>query len=245
MNNTVEIMNVRINRITLQESLRFVQKRFSANETTFIATPNPEMLLAARKNQKFKEILNKTDLNIPDGTGVVFASKFTNKPLKERVTGTDLMLEICKINHEGLKIFLLGAAEGVAQKTAEILNKKYQTNIVGYSSGNSTTENYSNLCNQINKSGANVLFVAFGAPKQEMWLSENLKKLHKIKIAMGIGGAFDFISEKKKRAPGFLRAIGLEWLFRVIIEPKRINRIFNATIKFPLLLLKDAAIKRE
>ncbi len=212
----------------------------------FIATPNPEMLLEARKNPEFKQILNaKTNLNIPDGIGIIFASKFTKRALPERVTGTDLLQAICHFVPKGTKIFLLGAAPGVAEKVKSKLKSKYsQINIVGTLSGSPSPAEESEIIKKINNSDAQILFVAFGAPKQEMWIARNIKSMPKLKLAMGIGGAFDFIAGIKKRAPYLMRKTGLEWLFRLIIEPRRIKRIYNATIKFPIFFLIDK-LKRK
>jgi len=211
----------------------------------FIATPNPEMLLEARKNHEFKKILQQTDLNIPDGFGIMLASKIVKTPLAERVTGTDLMQAICHRAPEGTKIFLLGAAPGIAEKTKETLEKKFpHIKIVGTHSGSPAPEEDQHILQLMNQSGAELLFVAFGAPKQEMWIARNLPHLTHIKIAMGVGGAFDFISGNVKRAPNWMRKIGLEWLYRLIKQPSRIGRIFNATIKFPIIFLFSLFKKR-
>lgn len=204
----------------------------------FIATPNPEMILAARKDFIFREILKNTDLNIPDGIGIILASKLMDNPLKERVTGTDLMQSICEHAPEGTKIFLLGAAPGIAEKTKTTLERKNPNIlIVGCYSGSPDREEEKNICSRINDSGAQILFVAFGAPKQEFWISKNIHLLHHVKLAMGVGGAFDFIAGEIRRAPEWMRGMGLEWLFRLIKQPSRIRRIFNATIVFPVLFL--------
>ncbi|MFA5829079.1 MAG: WecB/TagA/CpsF family glycosyltransferase [Candidatus Gracilibacteria bacterium] len=249
MKERITIMNVPFDRVTAKEALAITLEKLDGNKQTtngkhqpfFIATPNPEMLLAARKNERFLKILQtETDLNIPDGIGIIFASKLSKNSLPQRVTGTDLMQAICHFAPKGTKIFLLGAAEGVAEKVKAKLQKKYpQIQIVGTHSGSPAPEEAEKIRNLIQKSEADILFIAFGAPKQELWLSENLSHLKNLKIAMGVGGAFDFVAEIRKRAPRLMRKLGLEWLFRLVIEPSRFKRIYNATIKFPLLFLKQ------
>jgi len=235
----ITILGVPFDSIKNTEALALVLEKLTGHgKHFFIATPNPEMLLEARKNEPFKKILNHTDLNIPDGFGIMLAARMNGKPLKERITGTDLMQAICHHAPEGTKIFLLGAAPGVAEKTKEKLEKYHShIKVVGTHSGSPAHEEDSHTQHLINESGAELLFVAFGAPKQEMWLARNLSHLTHVKVAMGVGGAFDFIAGVVKRAPYWMRKVGIEWLYRLIKQPSRIGRIFNATIKFPLLFL--------
>jgi N-acetylglucosaminyldiphosphoundecaprenol N-acetyl-beta-D-mannosaminyltransferase len=225
----VKIFDIPVDNISFKDAETFAKKALLENVKIKIFTPNPEILLKARENKKFKNILKNGDLLIPDGFGLVLFSK-----LKERVTGIDLMLQICKIAEKHKRsIFLLGG-ENVAQKTASALRKKFpQLIISGFS------EDIDSCYNQIERSKPNIVFVALGAPKQEMWISENIDKLPSVNIAMGVGGAFDMISEKVKRAPKLIRKIHLEWLWRLLQEPKRIGRIFNAVIVFPFYLFKS------
>lgn len=270
MQEEVRILKVRFNKITLKQATNTVLEWVNQTKQHYITTPNPEFLLEASKNHKFRLIVNNSDLNIPDGIGILWASryqhevrntksqllkitkavsslfltifhpKYIKKILPERVTGTDLMQEICKEGQNtDLKVFLLGAGEGIADKTKKKLIQKYPNlNIVGTYAGSPKTEDEKFIIDKINDSKANVLFVAFGAPKQEIWISKNLKKLNAVKVAMGIGGAFDFIAGEKKRAPKIMQRLGLEWFFRLIQEPKRIKRIINATIIFPLKVIR-------
>lgn len=239
----------------------------------FVATPNPEMILESKKNKQFKKTLASTDLNIADGIGILWASYFLKKSQKikstlrlritwlsslikvamsskkihsvlpERVTGTDMMQALCQKVTPETKIFLLGAGEGVAEKAAEKMKKIRKLSIVGTFSGNAGTEQEKNIRQMINQAEPDILFIAFGAPKQEFWIQRNLPYLTTVKVVMGVGGAFDFIAGIKKRAPKIFRKLGIEWLFRLIIQPSRWLRIFNATVKFPLTVLKVAKTK--
>ncbi|MDD3861933.1 MAG: WecB/TagA/CpsF family glycosyltransferase, partial [Candidatus Gracilibacteria bacterium] len=140
-----------------------------------------------------------------------------------------------------LKIYLLGAKEGTAEKVKEILEKKYhKIQIVGTFSGSPSPEEEKEITNLIKESNANVLFVAYGAPKQELWIARNIKKMPQVKLAIGIGGAFNFIAGILKRAPKFMQKMGIEWLYRLFQEPSRIKRIYNATVKFSLKVLKSS-----
>lgn len=261
MQEKIKIMNVRFNNVSMAEAVNFV---LNNDQKGYLCTPNPEMLLECQKNSNFLDILNGSLLNIPDGIGILWAAqqiyqksskikailelpfialapKRFQKILKERVTGTDLVQEICKkAAHSPLKIYFLGAAPGIAEIAAEKLEKKYPgVKIVGTFVGSPDPKDIQEIINRINVTDPDILFVAYGAPKQEMWIHDNLHRLPSVKKAIGIGGAFDFIAGKRKRAPEFMQKLGLEWLFRLIQEPSRIKRIFNATVKFPIEIIKQ------
>lgn len=270
MSETIKILKVRFDKITMKEALAKAMDFAKDQKQHYICTPNPEILLAAENNPKYQEVLNHSDLNIADGIGILWASKFEkmtqgNKTnltifakwlsslssilfypkyirteLAERVTGTDLMQNICKeASTENLKIFLLGAANGVAEKVKTILEKNYpKIKIVGTFAGSARQEDEEDIIKKINKTDAQILFIAYGAPAQELWIARNLKKLNTVKLAIGIGGAFDYIAGIRKRAPKLLQKLGAEWLYRLIQQPSRIKRIFNATVKFPVKVLK-------
>jgi len=248
INNFIKILNIKISTLSKVEILGFIKNNLIENKKIFIATPNPEFLLEANKNEKFKNILNSTDLNIPDGIGIIYASNIlnTSPKIKERRAGSDLTLEIIKIAKDlNKKIFLLG---GNDEEQLELVKNKIGNEIVlDYDIGfekidwdnnlNPNEEKNNLLINKINNSNAEIIFVAFGAPKQEYWIYENLNKLKNIKLAIGIGGTFDFIAGYKKRAPVWMQKTGLEWLFRLIQEPGRFKRIFNAVIIFPIKII--------
>jgi len=213
------------------------------NNKIKIFTPNPEMLVDAHYNLFFKDILNRSDYNICDGRGVELVSK--NK--LSRITGIDFMLNLCSLaSKKQVPVFLTGSAdEHVINKCSEELKKRFpDLQIVGVDKGpdiklnNFKTDiiyNHAeneNLINKINLSGAKIIFVAFGHPKQEYWIDKYFDSLKNINLIMGVGGAFDYISGKTKLAPESLRKIGMEWLFRLILEPRRLPRIYKATIHF-------------
>lgn len=222
----MDILGVKIDKETMASAIGKFENFLKDGRQHYIVTPNPEIIVLAQKDDEFRDILNESDLAIPDGIGIVFASAIIGGRIKERVSGTDLMENILKKSMG--KIFLLGGENGSAKKISERFS-----NIVGFS------ENIEGVQNEINKSGAEILFVALGAPKQEKWIASNLKKIPCVKVAMGVGGAFDFISRNIMRAPNFLRRIGLEWLWRFFLQPWRIKRICAAAINFPFLVLES------
>jgi len=159
-------------------------------------------------------------------------------PLPERVTGTDVMRRfLADFPHR--KVFLLGASESVNEGLAKRL-KLSRVQVVGNVSGSPTPEYDAELRKLIDQSGAEVLFVAFGAPKQEQWIARNVPHLKTVRVAMGVGGAFDFLTGHRKRAPAWMRTFGLEWLYRLWIEPRRIKRIINATLVFPWIVYRHS-----
>lgn len=263
MQKKIKIMDIRFDNITLSDAVNFVFKRLYKNKKGYICTPNPEMLLEAEKNNQFKKVLNKSVLNIPDGIGILWAANnvfnkrsrigaFLNlpfiairpnkflKPLKERVTGVDLVYALskraCKTDYG---VFLLGAKPGVAELAAENLEKKFPgLKIKGTFAGSPREKDRKEIIKLINSTKPDILFVAYGAPGQEMWISDNLKSFDTVKIAIGVGGAFDFISKTRKRAPKWMQKSGLEWLYRLIQEPSRVKRIFKATVVFPYRFIR-------
>jgi N-acetylglucosaminyldiphosphoundecaprenol N-acetyl-beta-D-mannosaminyltransferase len=234
MQKKVKILGVRFDNVTMQEALQKALRFASQKQKRYICTPNPEILLEAQKNRKFLRILNDSALNIPDGFGIILASKYKKAPLKERVTGTDLMREILAENSH--RIFLLGAHPGIAE---EVAAKFPNTNIVGTFAGSPAPQDEHKIRKSINDSEAEILFVAYGAPAQELWIARNLKHLKPVNLAIGVGGAFDFLAGKTKRAPLLMRKTGLEWLYRLAKEPKRVKRIYNAVIKFPIKIISS------
>lgn len=238
----VEILGVKIDNLSLGEAAQKVEFFLSGPKNNLIVTPNPEMVVRAQKDVTFRNLLNSAALSIPDGIGLVLASRFLKNPIKKKVPGVDFMEEICRIaSASGKSVFLLGAQIGVAGKACENLNEKFpDLKIAGHLDGDFDLES----CFQsVKKASPDILFVALGAPKQERWIFENLNKLESVKLAMGVGGAFDFLSGKTKRAPLWMRKIGLEWFWRLIIEPRRVKRIVDAVIVFPVIFAYSFLVK--
>lgn len=231
-----DIFDVKIDNVTFKEAVEKSSGFLCGDKSCFIVTPNPEIILRAKDDDEFKNILNCASLSISDGFGLVLISKFTKNRLKKRVSGADLFEALCfECSKNNKSVFLLGGQADVAKKTAEKLQIKFPNlKIAGWLDGDIDLEN----CWQtVSDAKPDALFVALGAPKQEKWIYENINKISGLKLAMGVGGTFDFISGKTMRAPKVLRDAGFEWLWRLMIQPRRIKRTFNAVVVFPFVFL--------
>lgn len=223
----IDILNIGFSDIKNEEIENVLESLILSDKKTKIYTPNPEILMLADKDKDFKEVLNKGDIVLPDGIGIVIASKIKRAGIKERVTGIDTMEKVLNIANENhLSIFILGGKPDRAKKALSKIGNKYPNiNLAGEHHG--YFNNDEDIILKINKSKADILFVCLGAPKQEIWINNNLEKLENVKLAMGVGGAVDIYSDSLKRAPKFFQKVGLEWLYRMIQEPKRFKRILS------------------
>lgn len=281
MNKTVAILDIPFTTLNEKEILQLMQKHLQNNHSKalFIATPNPEMLLACRKDLEFKNTLQNTDLNLPDGNGIIWANRYLQKNstrqsqvirtftgifsiiaflfhskndeirFNKAIHGSDMTSKICLdpllSKH---RIFLLGNIKGLASNTSKLAKEKLQQlnpkiNIVG--NLDSTLDDIQ-IMTTINVAKPDILFIAFGAPQQEIWLARNLSNLPTVKIAMGVGGTFDFLAGILPRAPQWTRKIGLEWFYRLIRQPrKRFKRIINAFLVFPEAVIKYSPVNPD
>lgn len=240
-----DILGVLVDDITPEETLEKIEQFVQSGRRHYIVTPNPEIVMEAQKDGEFREILNSADIAIPDGTGLIFASRLSGRPLRKRTTGSDLTWKVAELAEEkGYSLYLLGGEiEGVATKAAEKLKDKFPgLKISGAEEGGKISRQGEaedkGISGRINEAGPDILLVAFGAPRQEKWIYKNLPDLDSVKVAIGIGGTFDFIAGKAKRAPKAFRSLGLEWLWRLITQPQRIGRIWTATGKFSWAVAK-------
>ena len=233
--NKENILGVNVSVTSYEDLKKCVEEDIKNNKKSFIVAINPEKILKAREDEKLKDLLNSADYQIPDGIGVVYASKLKKGKIKSRITGIDCMEMLCReANNKRYKIFLYGAKKEVIKEAKKSLEKKYENiKIVGAIDG--YEKNNDKIIKEINKSKADIIFVALGSPKQENWILENKDKVC-IKIFQGVGGSFDVISGNIKRAPIWMQKIGLEWLYRLIKEPKRIFRQIKL-VKFLVLVL--------
>ncbi len=225
----IHILDLPVDVITYNEWLMLIDDWVQHGERCHhVCTTNPEFIMAARKDLNFRLILTRADLCVPDGVGLLWAAKRQGEHLPERVTGSDGVPIIAeRAAEKGWKLFFLGAAPGVADKAADILREKYPgLHIVGVYAGSPAPEEEDKIVEMVNSSGADILFVAYGAPKQDKWIARNLPRLS-VKMAMGVGGAFDFITGLIPRAPLWMRQAGLEWLYRLYRQPWRIKRMMR------------------
>ena len=190
---------------------------------------NAQAVLIAEESKRFAEILNGSALSIADGMSIVIASRLLGTPLHERVAGVDLVEELCKLCAlEGLSVYFVGGRPGAASLTAEILVRRYPgLNVAGIDCPPYGFEIVSNenekVLQRIRTAAPDLLFVALGTPKQEYWTAHNLSEL-KVAVAIPVGAAFEMIAGLVPRAPRWLQSIGMEWLFRLVLEPRRLWR---------------------
>lgn len=215
----VNVCNVD-NKTVIDEIDRIIEKR----DPSFVVAINPEKIMKALNDQELMELLNSAAIQIPDGVGVLIASKLKGGKIKKRVTGIDLMHGICKeAAIKGYRVYLLGAKPGVAEQAGGILQKTYSgLNIVGIQDG--YFEDIKLVLEDIKEKTPDILFVAMGSPKQEYWIRDNMENL-RVPLFMGVGGSFDVTCGNIKRAPKWMCKMGLEWLYRLIKEPWRIARM--------------------
>ncbi len=260
-----KLLGVGVTDATGEQILEYIlQSLKKSAEKYYIVTPNPEFLVFAATSPTFKQILNDARLALCDGIGVFWAGKVLGKNFKERTTGVDLMEKLClAVAEKPITVGFLGGGSKIAERTAECLKQKYPGLKVVFAGEEWSKDKFAQgpvppflpvsarsseaSFNELRAVGSpsrratlrsiDLLFVAFGFPKQEEWIVENLPHLP-VRIAMGVGGAFDYLSGAVPRAPLFIRKIGLEWLFRLIIQPCRLKRQL-ALLRFVLLVLKE------
>ena len=252
----MNILGVRIDNLSEKEILEKVRSFLGEKKFHQIATINPEFILEAGRNEDFRNILNNCDLNVADGFGLKVASWRSGEKLNPRIAGADLMEEILRLAEKNnLKNFLVANSRGLStwEEIRDAILKNYPTLKVSginmdYHSGLDPESSrailgfsldsrfHRNDRNNINECA--IVFCNFGAPYQEKFLhSLKSMKNSKIRLAMGVGGSFDYLTDKINRAPVFMRKIGLEWLWRLIQQPRRIKRIWNAVIIFPIKVI--------
>ena len=193
--------------------------------TQVIAAVNPEKVIAAQRNPDLLRALENAALVIPDGIGVVFATRLLGKDRMERVPGADLMPEICRLaSINGKSVFLFGAKEEIVHRAAAQLKTRYHGLIVaGTHHGYVAEEDMEQLVDTVNSSGADILFVGLGSPRQELWMERYRERLS-VRLCQGVGGTFDAICGYPKRAPIALQKLHLEWLYRLVTQPQRAHR---------------------
>jgi N-acetylglucosaminyldiphosphoundecaprenol N-acetyl-beta-D-mannosaminyltransferase len=216
-------LDVYVSTLNYDEILADIEKRMSEGEKSTIVAVNPEKLIAASKDENVKQLINSATYQIPDGIGVVLASKLKGGRITSRVTGIDMMERLIELSaKKGYRVFLYGAKEEVVKKAKENLETKYPgLRIVGYSNG--YVNDYDSLVQKINESNADILFIALGSPRQELWIKTYMNDLN-VKVLQGVGGSFDVFAGHVKRAPKLFRNLGLEWFYRLVTDPKRFKR---------------------
>lgn len=243
MPESIRILGVRVDDVTFAETLAWIDQFVADRKPHQIATLNPEFIVMAQKDVEFREILNASDLSIPDGIGLLWASRVLGQPLRERVTGSDLVPLLAeRAAQRGYRLFFLGAAPGVAARAADILCERFPgLQITGTFAGSPSLADEVKIGQLVQAAQPDILCVAYGAPAQDKWIARNLNRPG-VPVAIGIGGALDFIAGTTRRAPHWVQRLGLEWLHRLAHEPWRWKR--QLRIPFFMWLVIQARFTR-
>ena len=237
----ITICNIPVDVLTMKETIQKIDKAIIGRDTIHHVVINAVKVVNAQKDEELKQSIINCDIINADGQGIVWASRFLNKPLPERVAGIDLMEELVKLSAEkNYRIFFLGAKEEIVTKVVGIYSRKYGKNIIGgYRNGYFANEEEVEIAKQIYDSNADILFVAMNSPKKEIFLNTYKDTFH-VPFIMGVGGSFDVVAGLVKRAPDWMQNWGLEWLFRTSQEPRRLwRRYLFGNTKFIYLVLKE------
>lgn len=241
MRETIKILGIPIDNVTINDVSIITKKLIEESNKTckMIFAPNVEFIMTAQKDKDFFEILQESSLSTPDSIGVMIGAKLQKKKFKQRIPGQAYFRKIIETGEkEGWTFYFLGGSEDVVKRTKENIEKLYpKIKIIGYNNGFLNEETEKAVIDEINDLKPNVLFVAMGAPKQEKWIY-NHRQILKVDVATGQGGTFDYEAGRIKRAPIFIQKIGMEWLWRLMKEPKRIIRMRVLPIYLLKVLLK-------
>jgi len=231
----IDLFGIQFDNLTMEEAVEKI--------SGFVVLPYSEFVVRTQKDEEFRNILNKADFCLCESRGLYFMARVLGKKLKQEINGVELIYKLSqksKLSAKGgsasggktQKIFLLGGTEKVVKKTA----KKLGDSIIGFEHG---YQDLDKVIEKINLAEPEILLVGLGSPKQEKFIYENLSKMPSVKLAIGVGGAFDFISGRVRRAPKVFQKIGLEWLWRLFIQPQRAKRIFTGVSGLSFLTIKN------
>lgn len=247
MADKVNILGVKINKVNIEQAADTIMGYIAEDgETKAVYTPNSEIVMQGYRSEEMRDILNDAALLTADGIGVVYASKILKNPIEERCAGYDVACTLLeKMGNEGYSVYLFGSKPGVAELAAENIQRKYPGLIIaGCADGYFDDDKEKEIIADINLKTPDVLFVCLGAPKQEKWIYTHKNELN-CKVCMGLGGSLDVFAGTVERAPEFYQKHGIEWLYRLIKQPKRFFRMLDLP-KFGLtVLFKGKKFKQE
>lgn len=237
-----QILNTSIDNYNMQETLAIIDQTIQSKKQLHHVVVNAGKVVAMQTDLQLRKSVNESDLINADGQAVVWASNFLGNPISERVAGIDLMYNLVDLAYKRkYKVFFFGAEEDVVKKVVMKFSNKYSPDIVaGYRNGYFKKSEEQKIAMQISESKANILFVAISSPTKENFLYENKLLLQNVNFIMGVGGSFDVVAGKVKRAPYWMQKIGMEWFFRLAQEPRRMwKRYFIGNTKFIILVFKE------
>jgi N-acetylglucosaminyldiphosphoundecaprenol N-acetyl-beta-D-mannosaminyltransferase len=237
------ILGIPVTPFTMDEAVSYITSSVEDGKQLLTVTANAEIIMLAQNDERYKKLLiNKADLILPDGAGTVWGGNHLGYHIPERVAGYDLFLRLLEeASTKNIKVFLFGGVPGIAEAAAIEGQKRFPgLKITGTHNGYFTDADVPAIIDEINKSEAQMLFAALGAPKQEYWLSEHAQEL-KPRLLMGLGGSFDVLAGKVKRAPQWMQEAKLEWLYRLLKQPSRFTRM----LVLPQFVLKILTAKKS
>jgi len=234
---TIDILGLHFTKKNFNDMIGIISERIHEQKKSFIVTANPEIVMHSLEDKEYRQVLDKADYIVPDGIGIIIASKIVGSPLKERVTGYDLMISLLqKADKDGLSIFLLGGREDINDEAANNIRNTYSNvKIVGQQHGFFDL-NDPQMAEKIERLSPDIIFVALGFPRQEKWIAQHYSIFTK-GIFIGVGGSIDVLSGRVKRAPVIWQKMKVEWLYRLIKQPSRWRRML-ALPRFMLSVVK-------
>ncbi|WP_317853993.1 WecB/TagA/CpsF family glycosyltransferase [Chakrabartyella piscis] len=231
MRKITRILEVPFDALTMKEAVQKGLELMRSEKPCMVCTPNPEIVMEAQTDKELMNILRESDMVIPDGIGVVLASKYSDIQLKERVAGFDFTQNLfSEVAKSGETIYFFGGAPKVAEVAAKRMMERYKgLRIVGVQDGYFDAEKEKHILEDIKSKSPDILLVGLGAPKQEKWMYHHLEELG-IGLAIGVGGSFDVMAGKVKRAPKLFQKLGLEWFYRLVTQPTRWRRMMQLPV---------------
>jgi N-acetylglucosaminyldiphosphoundecaprenol N-acetyl-beta-D-mannosaminyltransferase len=223
---SIHILGIRVDDVTMEEAVGHIARFLREGHPHQVVTVNPEFIMLAQRDPAFAEVINTADLAVPDGAWLLWAARHRGQRLRQRVAGVDLMCALIPLAASlGARVFFLGAAPGVAGEVADRLRAVVPGLVVaGTYAGSPHPDEEEEIVARVREGQTDLLFVAYGAPQQDLWIRRTISRLG-VRVAMGVGGAFDFISGRVPRAPVWMRERGLEWLYRLVRQPWRWRRM--------------------
>jgi len=237
---TIAFLGVKVHRLDFPAALDAIRGFIRSGKPHLVVTADASGIVLAQQDEDFRRIVNDADLVTPDSTGILWGARKLGAPLIERVCGVDIARALCEISgQEDYSVFFLGAAPGVAEAAVENLkNECPSLRVAGVHHGYFGPDDDAEVVAKVRQSGAKALLVAMGIPKQEKWIAQHLNELG-VCVAMGVGGSFDVFSGKVKRAPLWMQRRGLEWLYRLVSNPRKIGKVMTLP-KFMWLVWRSA-----
>lgn len=235
---TVPLLGWQLSSISWSQLTSWLRQSMTGSEQWVLATLNPEMVVQATHDPVFRAALEQSVL-VPDGMGTVFGCAFWSGRWVHRLPGVEVVERIVGVAREtGQAVYLLGGLGGVGEAAAAALRRRFP-GVVITTGGDNVAATDPRLVADVHAHSPAVVLVAFGHGTQERWIRDHLAQLPSVRLAMGVGGTFDFLSGQVRRAPGMMRALGLEWLWRLLVQPWRWRRIWTAVCVFPLLVVRS------